>query len=246
MTSQIADSTVRIECGDARGSGFHFLRPEIVVTNHHVVEDDPDDAVAFAEDGRHWPLRLLAYDDQDGYDFAIYEIGSTIPRDRPTLVPGDIEMPSRGTLVEFAGFPHGIVDLLVQRGTVAGFDSEDSFYIDASVNAGNSGGSVTDVKTGAILGMIYASRFLGANEMTALAEQARQLEQHARGTAAHGKVVIFGIDFGKFAALVGASMQILHRSIEANANTGIGIAYPIQFVLEKCAELGVKPGRRRK
>ena len=32
-----ATATVRIECAESIGSGFHFLRPDIVVTNWHVV-----------------------------------------------------------------------------------------------------------------------------------------------------------------------------------------------------------------
>lgn len=33
----VAKATLKIECGDSRGSSFHFLKQDIVVTNFYVI-----------------------------------------------------------------------------------------------------------------------------------------------------------------------------------------------------------------
>jgi len=113
-----------------------------------VIAGDPKHVFADTESGEGRPLRLLGSEDESGYDFASFETVGAVDANRiPLQPPGTNGLPKRGSAVEFAGFPHGIGDLLVQRGTVAGFDADDSIYIDASVNGGSSGGPVVDPST---------------------------------------------------------------------------------------------------
>jgi len=149
----LADATVRIDCGGSSGSGFHFLRPEIIVTADHVVEGNRNAVETMTEDGSAWNLRYLAHSPESDYDFAIFEVDGKVPANRTTLLPPDQpQLPSRGTDVGLAGFPHGIPDLLVQRGIVAGPNADQGFYVDAPVNAGNSGGPVIDTANGSVIG----------------------------------------------------------------------------------------------
>lgn len=235
----LADATVRIISGQSSGSGFHFLRPEIIVTADHVVEDDRNAVEAIAEDGTSWSLRCRAHSPPTDYDFAIFEIDGTAPTRKPLLPPDQPEVPSRGTDVALAGFPHGIPHLLVQRGIVAGPNADKGFYIDVPVNAGNSGGPAVDEASGLVLGVVTASRFLQGDELEKMSQAAQQIEQYFAGIAGQGSVGIMGMDFGQFAQQVGQSNRLLAKALELNANTGLGIAVGIEYIVDECRKHGL-------
>jgi len=46
-----------------------------------------------------------------------------------------------------------------------------------------------------------------------------------------------GIDFGAFATMMANGLQALSQVIEANANSGIGIGFKIDFVDAECVRL---------
>jgi S1-C subfamily serine protease len=146
----------------------------------------------------------------------------------------------RGTEVLFAGFPHGIPHLLVQRAAVAGILNDVAFYIDGSVNGGNSGGPILDTADGSVIGIVTQRRFLGAQDLQALGVAAKQIQAHCQAMAGRGGVQIMGIDFGGFSNLMAQGMQLIQEVLEANANTGIGIGFSIEFVAAKCAQLGIQ------
>lgn len=132
----------------------------------------------------------------------------------------------------FSGFPHGIPDLLVQGAAVAGRAAGASFYVDASINGGNSGGPVVDVESGRVVGQVYASRFLGAPELEELSDEAQKLAEYCARLGGGGGVAIMGIDFGTFAQAMARSNLLLAASLRANANTGIGLARDIAPLLD--------------
>ena len=239
---EIARATLRISCCGQSGSGFHFLRPDIVATSYHVVEDDPHVAEAFAEDGTRWGLELLTHSLAEDDDFALYRIRSRVRRDRVALLPpGPPRLPDLGCPIRFSGFPHGIADLLIQQGSVAGYDPEaDGFYIDASVNGGNSGGPAIDGKSGQIVGQVYASHFLGSADVAGLSAQAEQLAARLAAAAETGaRIVVSGINYAATAALAAESSRILARALQAKANTGIGIAREIAVLTAACEDEGI-------
>lgn len=167
---QVASATVQIIADSARGSGFHFLRPEIIVTNHHVVED-AGSVTALTERGEVMELEELSFSPAHEEDYAIYRVSRGLQETRKALMPADnTSVPSRGTPVLFSGFPHGLEDLLVQSASVAGPASEDIFYIDGSVNGGNSGGPVVD-ESGALRGIVTQRRFLGGDDLEEMARR---------------------------------------------------------------------------
>ena len=137
---------------------------------------------------------------------------------------------NRGTKILFAGFPHGIHDLLVHEAIVSGPVQNHAFYIDGSVNGGNSGGPIVDANSGELVGIVTQRRFLGAQSLQVLGQQVYRLAQQCAGIANRGSVQIMGIDFGQFANLMAQGLGAISQVIEANANSGIGIGYKIEFV----------------
>lgn len=233
-----ANATVRIESGESRGSGFHFLRPNIIVTNQHVVANgDPVQAVT--ENGIAMALRLLASSPSNQHDYALFEVKGDVPPDRTVLRAKIIRPFARGLDILFSGFPHGISHLLVQRAVVAGLVSDRAFYIDGSVNGGNSGGPIIDIADGAVVGIVTQRRFLGAQDLAELKNAAEQIRAHCTAIAGRATVKIMGIDFGGFSQLMAEGMLLIREVLEANANSGIGIGFSIEYVHDKCAELGI-------
>jgi S1-C subfamily serine protease len=228
----VAQASVQILAGDSRGSGFRLLAPEIVVTNHHVVSGDPGHARARLEDGTEAMLEYLGGSAAPSEDFAIYRANS-LPACEP-LEPGETHDLVRGREVVFAGFPHGIEHLLSQRAIVAGHLSEGAFYIDGSVNGGNSGGPIVDRTSGAAIGVVTQRRFLGGRDLESMAEEAEKIARHCAAIQGQGGVAIMGIDFGGFAGMLSQSNLLLRDALEANANAGLGIGYEIDRIAEAC------------
>jgi len=237
-----AAATVRIEYGDSRGSGFHFASPGTFITNYHVIagaEDGSAQVVGVTEEGRRLPLRLLAHSPAEADDFAILRTDGELPPDIALLDPSAGLRPNRGTPVIFAGFPHGIPHLLVQQAIVAGTPSPGSFYIDGSVNGGNSGGPILDAHTGLVLGVVTQRRFLGGVELDDLRATAERIQNHCQAVSEHGSVQIMGIDFGAYTQLMASGMVLMRNVLTANANSGIGIGFSIGPLTAKCDELGL-------
>jgi hypothetical protein len=114
------------------------------VTCFHVIESEPGLAEAFTSTGERWPIEYVAGSEPDNLDFAIYRVTGDPPA-APFLLP-DAAPPEIGLDVIFAGFPHGIPDLMLQRAMVAGVESDVNFYLDGSVNEGNSGGPIVNAR----------------------------------------------------------------------------------------------------
>lgn len=234
-----ANATVRIESGDSLGSGFHFIRPNTIVTNQHVVENGAP-VHAVTEDGVVMPLRLLASSPHNQYDYALFEVQGDIPPGRTVLQPKIISPFKKGLKIIFSGFPHGIPHLLVQSAVVSGLVSEHKFYIDGSVNGGNSGGPIIDLSDGTVIGIVTQRRFLGGKDLEALKDAAEQIRMHCQAMVGRGSAQIMGIDFGSFSQLMAEGMLLIREVLEANANSGIGIGFTIKFVHDKCRELGIQ------
>jgi len=239
LFQDVANATVAIRCGQSCGSGFHFLQPTIIVTNCHVIGAAAAPIEAVTEDGTTLPLKLLASSPPGEHDYAILELQSKVSAGRHILRPKVVSPFQRGLEVLFSGFPHGIPHLLVQRAVVAGLLSDRVFYMDGSVNGGNSGGPIIDAGDGAVVGVVTQRRFLGSQDLAELQRAAEKIRAHCQAIAGRGSVQIMGIDFGSFSGLMAEGMLLIQRVLEANANTGIGIGFSVEFVFDKCRELGI-------
>jgi S1-C subfamily serine protease len=241
MHQDLADSTFRIQCGVSSGSGFSYRNNNIVVTNHHVIEPhllNNHPIIAITENGTQLRANLLSYSDKTQYDFAILELQDPLPENRNILQPNLTAEATRGYELLFAGFPHGIHDLLVHEAIVSGRVEEYAFYIDGSVNGGNSGGPIIN-KSGELVGIVTQRRFLGGQSLQTLGQQVAQLANQCASIANRGSVQIMGIDFGQFANMMAKGLGAMSQVIEANANSGIGIGFKIHSMDSEFDRLGL-------
>ena len=242
MHQDLADATFRIECGNSSGSGFSFRQLNIIVTNYHVVNLHHTrnlPAFAITDDNQRISLQLLGFSTEDKYDFAIFRAESPIPNGRHFLVPKIYMPPDTGMDIIFSGFPHGIRDLLVHKAIVSGPFQHIGFYVDGSVNGGNSGGPIVEKKSGNVIGIVTQRRFLGIIELEGLRKEVFQLSKHLKAIEGQGSVAIMGIDFGSFAKMMGQSLIIIDQVLLANANSGIGIGFNIDYVNQEFDRLGL-------
>ena len=233
MHQRIADATFRIVTGNSSGSGFSFINDRLIITNHHVIEPHLTSGTsiqAITETGTALPVRLIAFSDKSQFDFAILELQQTLPTGRNILQPATAPNTTRGARILFSGFPHGIPHLLVHEAVVSAPLGQHAFYVDGSINGGNSGGPIVDAATGEVVGIVTQRRFLGGQELQTLAPQVQQLSQHCAAIAGRGHVEIMGINFGEFAAMMAQGLGAMSQVIQANANSGIGIGFHIQYV----------------
>lgn len=122
MYQKLAGATVQIICGNSAGSGFHFLNEELIVTNHHVIEPHFQGnlpIIAVHDDGSNIQLQLLGYSPKEEHDFALLRLKNKFTREPIILQPKELTSFQRGTEIAFAGFPHGISDLLVHKAIIS-------------------------------------------------------------------------------------------------------------------------------
>jgi hypothetical protein len=235
----VAKATLKIECGKTRGSAFQFIKKNIVITNFHVVKSHIEQKaiiLANTELGSKAELKLIAYSPEEEFDYAILGMGEDLAEERIALEPKLIT-PNRGTKVCFSGFPHGIDDLLVQVAHISGPFDELGFYIDGSVNAGNSGGPIVDINDMKVIGIVTQRRFLGGIDLYKVNRNLNEIYEHFQNMGKMAQVKIVGLDFGRFAQLISSAFAVFREVLEANANSGIGIGYRIEFVMQKLKEL---------
>jgi len=233
MHQQLANATFRIQCATSSGSGCSFRSRQIIITNYHVIAPYFASAQAihaFAEDGTQLALRVLAHSPEDQFDFAIMETLADVGASRHILQPDAAAVIGRGTKTIFAGFPHGVPDLLVHEAIVSGPANPNGFYVDGSVNGGNSGGPIIDGTTGLAIGIVTQRRFMGGTQLGQLRTQVAQLAQHCQSMAGSGQVIIMGVDFGKFAQMMAGGFSVIDQILQMNANSGIGIGFHISHV----------------
>jgi hypothetical protein len=237
----LSKATLLIECGNSKGSGFHFITPELIVTNYHVVEDciiAGESVLASTDEGDEYTLDLLDYSDDNKYDYAIFNTQDSIGDSRIALIPATDLLIEVGREIAFAGYPHGLADLLIQRAIVAGIVDDKSYYMDGSINGGNSGGPIVDIETGKLVGIVTERRFMGSQDLEVMGQAASQIQQHWKAVGNQGSVQIMGMDMGAFAKAIAESTLLIKEVIEANANSGIGIGYSSEFIAAACKDRG--------
>jgi S1-C subfamily serine protease len=174
-----------------RGTGFVVDNGHLVVTNHHVLPNDLDDArreqlAVFSGRGnraRMHPARIVAEDPR--HDLALLYISTPLPALR--LGP-DVKV-REGTEIAFTGFPLGMALGLypvTHRGMVSAIsplappqadakhltaemiramrDPYDVLQLDATAYPGNSGSPVYEQSTGRVVGVINSVLVKGNKE----------------------------------------------------------------------------------
>jgi hypothetical protein len=152
---------VRIEVGDAHGTGF-FVAPKLVLTAFHVVQDAIDNAasieVVAGEDRRPATVREGSYRPPEGADIALLDVESD--DEQPCVVLDETPVPLQVQLA-LAGFPEAsqvtTQTRFLESGTQQNWGAGGLPYLrvdDDPLVGGMSGGPVLNLETGFISGVV--------------------------------------------------------------------------------------------
>jgi S1-C subfamily serine protease len=213
VVERVAPSVVTVRTTDGTGSGVVY-RPDVVLTNEHVVAGASDVTVEFA-DGTSAPGVLLATDVVT--DLAVVR---TARADLP--VPAyRTELPRPGDLVLAIGSPLGFENT-VTAGIVSGLNRQipgsaaqtqalvELIQTDAAISPGNSGGALVDA-AGQVVGIneAYLPPATGAVSLgfaipaATAVDVAEQLL--ADGTATHA---FLGVTLGQLTSQIGRQLDV--------------------------------------
>lgn len=139
------------------GSGFIVTQDGYILTNHHVVTENPKNITVSLKDGRSFEAKKVWSDST--LDLAVIKIDA---KNLPVAVLGDSEDLSVGQMAVAIGNPLGLTfERTVTAGIVSALNrsivsgttiAEDLIQTDASINSGNSGGPLLDNK-GNVIGI---------------------------------------------------------------------------------------------
>ncbi len=142
VASEVGPGVVQVKSGRGQGSGV-LLDKRSVITNAHVVGNNPNPSLTFA-DGVTRSGRVIAAD--RAYDLALVETEAPVAA-RVTLAAEESILP--GKLVMAIGNPYGF-GWTVTTGVVSSIDRmvgglDGLIQTDAAINPGNSGGALVDL-----------------------------------------------------------------------------------------------------
>jgi len=138
-----------IQAGASRGTGF-FIRPNLVITNAHVVTGQSTVELQTASATYTARVTSLA----PGTDLALLEVFTPNPQ-QATLPLGTLKDVRVGQEVVAIGSAFGVLSNTVTRGIVSAIRSAGAVTLiqtDAAINPGNSGGPLLD-RTGVVIGV---------------------------------------------------------------------------------------------
>jgi Trypsin-like peptidase domain len=228
----------------AVASGTGFLSNGYLITNNHVFAGPPNTHVWLRRENQSdttgsivlpyadFAKRLVTGSDRSSYDFAVLKIPETIRSNDHQFSLRSPKTKRIGESVALIGFPLEHLNLTCHAGIISSFYTSgvaEIVQVDASVNAGNSGGPLIDPETGDVLGVVTRK----GTGLTRLFNELRQaltnnIQQLQTGS---GGISIGGIDPVQ-AAIVGQhQMLVVLDEIERQANVGIGYAMSSDHLL---------------
>ncbi len=163
---EVVKSVVKIFCFDydgneiGTGSGFVAFEDDIIITNHHVIEDAYTSKILTEDEISYAVLNVLAYSIEK--DLAILQLNKST--ELTVLETGDSSSISRGTKVTAIGSPLGLKNTVSQgilSGRIIG-SGFDTLQFTAPISKGSSGGALFN-DSGKVIGVTYASYVEGQN-----------------------------------------------------------------------------------
>ena len=167
VVSASLPAVASIETGSSRGSGF-FIRPDLVVTNNHVVEGQNSATLRVA--GAQYTARVMTT--SASVDLALLHVYNANPQ-QATLRLGSAATARPGEEVIAIGYALGALSNTVTRGIVSALRQTGTVTLiqtDAAINPGNSGGPLIG-RDGAVIGInsISVSKQVGEGLAFAIA-----------------------------------------------------------------------------
>ena len=149
LVSASLPAVASIDTGSGRGSGF-FIRPDLVVTNNHVVEGQ--NSVTLRVGGAQYTARVMTT--SPAVDLALLQVYNANPQ-QATLRLGTAATARPGEEVIAIGYALGALSNTVTRGIVSALRQAGSVTLiqtDAAINPGNSGGPLIG-RDGTVIGI---------------------------------------------------------------------------------------------
>ena len=149
VVSAALPAVASIDTGSGRGSGF-FIRPDLVVTNNHVVEGKS--SVNLQAGGTKYTAHVLSA--SPSVDVALLQVFNANPQ-QATLRLGTAANARPGEEVIAIGYALGTLSNTVTRGIVSALRQAGGVTLiqtDAAINPGNSGGPLLD-RSGTVIGI---------------------------------------------------------------------------------------------
>ena len=149
VIAQVLPAVVSIQAGQGRGTGF-FVRPDVVLTNAHVVGEQSSVRPTAGE--QTYTARVSTVSASS--DLAVLQVYNAAPQ-QPTLRLGSAMGLRAGQEVIAIGSALGVLSNTVTRGIVSAVRRAGSITLiqtDAAINSGNSGGPLVD-RAGVVIGV---------------------------------------------------------------------------------------------
>lgn len=237
------------------GSGSAFLVHGGLVTNSHVIrparidaicirfeDTDPDDASSY--------IRLLpetcykaiaAESPENDKDYAFLQLSESEFGGRHLFEFTNSADLSAGQQVLFLGFPFGMSQLTCHLGYISSMHTRngvDIIQIDGSVNGGNSGGPLLDLRSGKVVGIVTraVTGFIAEQFDQLISALRKNQEALSQG---HTLIKVGGIDPIQAIRASQAAMEQIARNLRSSANVGIGYAYSSNYVRDRIASLNL-------
>ena len=154
LARRVLTSVFTIETATAYGSGFAGWVQDgklVIVTAHHVIEDDPDGKVAIVRKGGSWGGTVIARDPKN--DLAAILLDGKPAGTKPLWPRPTRNRPRQGDELLLVGSPYGL-EGTVTVGVVSRGGARE-IQTDAAANPGNSGGPAV-AKKGRLVGVLVS------------------------------------------------------------------------------------------
>jgi Trypsin-like peptidase domain len=152
-------------------------------------------------------------------DFAVLKLSRKPSKGYSKVILGmGAEPPQVGDEVVFSGYPLATPGMVTHRGMVSGQNDNGSiFFIQASINKGNSGGAVLN-RQGNVVGIVSMRE-------GGISKGLQDLQVYIEKTSAKGSVRIMGVNPLQ-------STRAIIQTMDQYISTGIGYARSVQFIRE--------------
>lgn len=228
--------------GESLGGGSGFISKDRLITNHHVFRQSfRADSVILTRDqagsllqisSAQFQAALKSGSQEASFDYAILDVSGLVTQGCYQFRIEDPNTKRIGDPIAVLGFPLEHNNLTVHQGVISSFFTSkitDFVQLDASVNAGNSGGPLIDPDTGNAIGVVTRK----ATGLSRAFGQLRSTIQQNIGIldSKAGGIAINGINLVQ--ALKAGQEQILRTlgEIERQANVGVGYAISAKHLL---------------
>ena len=233
--------------------GSAFLVEGGLVTNSHNIrsrnfdtiairfaDSNPSDKKSYIYLSREERDKIIAKESiEDEKDYVYLKLTHPKFKGRHVFEFTDSSNLSVGEQVVFLGFPFGMNQMTAHIGYVSSIYEEngvEKIQIDGSVNGGNSGGPLLDIKSGKVAGIVtQANVGFAVKQFDDLIKALQHNQRALEGSQV--TVSIGGINPIEALKASQAAMEQIAKNLRQSANVGIGYAYSSNYVRDDIMQL---------